>query len=146
MNVTQTNHTTSDMTEQIQDIIASLGIEIIESSVPNEDNSYTTQLELKGYDWIVCGYGQTSDISRADAYLKLITDLQHLNLPAHIYSILNRRYTFYLNCCYPDANIGLVLRRPIQEPLLQDITTAIREKEGEEYDLREIKKVSEQLG
>lgn len=47
MNVTQTNHTTSDMTEQIQDIIASLGIEIIESSVPNEDNSYTTQLELK---------------------------------------------------------------------------------------------------
>lgn len=140
MNVTQTNHTTSDMTEQIQDIIASLGIEIIESSVPNEDNSYTTQLELKGYDWTVCGYGQTSDISRVDAYLKLITDLQHLNLPAHIYSILNRRYTFYLNRCYPDANIGLVLRRPIQEPLLQDISTAIREKEGEEYDLREIKR------
>ena len=140
MNVTHTNHTTSDMTEQIQDIIASLGIEIIESSVPNEDNSYTTQLELKGYDWTVCGYGQTSEISRADAYLKLITDLQHLNLPAHIYSILNRRYTFYLNRCYPDANIGLVLRRPIQEPLLQDISTAIREKEGEEYDLREIKR------
>lgn len=140
MNVTHTNHTTSDMTEQIQDIIASLGIEIIESSVPNEDNSYTTQLELKGYDWMVCGYGQTSDISRADAYLRLITDLQHLNLPAHIYSILNRRYTFYLNRCYPDANIGLVLRRPIQEPLLQDISTAIREKEGEEYDLREIKR------
>ena len=39
MNVTQTNYTSSDMTEQIQDIIASLGIEIIESSAPNEDNS-----------------------------------------------------------------------------------------------------------
>ena len=114
--------------------------EIIESSVPNEDNSYTTHLELKGYDWTVCGYGQTSDISRADAYLKLITDLQHLNLPAHIYSILNRRDTFYLNRCYPDAHTGHIRKRPIQEPLLQDITTAIREKEGEEYDLREIKR------
>lgn len=140
MNVTQTNHTSTDMTEQIQDIIASLGIEIIESSAPNEDNSYTTQLELKGYDWTVCGYGQTSDISRSDAYLRLITDLQHLNFPAHVYSILNRRYSFDLNFCYPDAHNGHIRKRPIQEPLLQDITTAIREKEGEEYDLREIKR------
>ena len=50
MNVTQTNYTSSDMTEQIQDIIASLGIEIIENVIrvleDLEDQKFASNLEF----------------------------------------------------------------------------------------------------
>ena len=118
------------MMEKMQGILEALEIKVDETLFQDEEYTYTMKLEVVGYDWTVCGHGRSEEACRADAYLRLITDLQHLQLPQHLYDALRGRADYEdILCVYPDAEVRNIKRR-FFSPLLNDMVYTFEHSEG----------------
>ena len=118
------------MMEKMQGVLEALEIKVNETLSQEEEYSYTMKLEVVGYDWTVCGHGRSEEACRADAHLRLITAMQHLQLPKHFYDALRGR----IDCedilyVYPDAEVRNI-KRSIFSPLLRDMEYAFEHSEG----------------
>ncbi len=124
------NHVPAEMMQKIQDILVSLDIKVKETLLQQEEYLYMMTLEMIDYDWVEHGEGATEESCRADAYLRLITDMQHLQLPKHFYDALHGRADYEdILYVYPDAEVRNIKRR-FFSPLLRDMENAFEHSES----------------
>lgn len=116
---------TDEMMKKMQSILTALKIKVEETILQQEEYSYSTKLVLPDYDWTIYGQGRTEEACRAEAYLNLITAIQHLQFPEHFYnSLRGREDSDDILYVYPDAKIRDI-RKPILQSLLSDMEMSL---------------------